>query len=54
VDSEVFTDPYVYPGTPVLKNKLGLKDPARFKEAEVPSHMDKERGDGRRTHKRLL
>lgn len=34
MDSEVFTDPYVYPGTPVLKNKLGLKDPARFKEAE--------------------
>jgi cell filamentation protein len=27
-------DPYVYPGTAVLRNKLGLKDPARLDQIE--------------------
>ena len=27
-------DPYLYPGTPVLRNKLGLTDPDQFDQME--------------------
>lgn len=32
---EVFDDPYCYKGTFVLKNKAGIRDPARLQEFEV-------------------
>ena len=36
-------DPYVYPGTTVLKNKLGLTDPDKLQRAELRFALDGER-----------
>lgn len=36
-------DPYVYPGTTVLKNKLGLTDPNKLQRAELRFALDRER-----------
>ena len=36
-------DPYVYPGTTVLKNKLGITDPVRLERAELRVALDGER-----------
>ena len=36
-------DPYVYPGTTVLRNKLGLTDPDKLQRAELRFALDGER-----------
>jgi cell filamentation protein len=36
-------DPYVYPGTTVLKNKLGITDPVKLQQAELRFALSGER-----------